>query len=166
MNSTVALRVNGEVHEVTVRADRTLLDVLRHDLRLTGTKEGCDVGECGACTVLLDGMPVRACLTLAVDVRGRAVTTIEGLADDGALHPLQAAFVREGAIQCGFCTSGMILVAKALLDEASGPDAEAVGRAISGNLCRCTGYGKIVSAVLAAARSAPTTTAQAPGTAR
>lgn len=151
MNRAVELRVNGEIHRVTVHTDRLLLDVLRRDLQLTGTKEGCDVGECGTCTVLVDGTPVRSCLTLAVDVRGRAVTTIEGLSDDGALHVLQEAFVREGAIQCGFCTSGMILVAKALLDEVPAPDAEDVRRAISGNLCRCTGYVRMVQAVLAAA---------------
>jgi carbon-monoxide dehydrogenase small subunit len=147
----VSLIVNGESHDLLIRPDRTLLEVLRRDLRLTGTKEGCEVGECGVCTVLLDDVPVRACLTLAVDVRGRAVTTIEGLASDGRLHPVQEAFVREGAIQCGFCSPGMILVAKALLDEVPAPTEEVIRHAISGNLCRCTGYGKIVSAVLRAA---------------
>lgn len=151
MKRPVSLIVNGESHDLLIRPDRTLLEVLRRDLRLTGTKEGCEVGECGVCTVLLDGVPVRACLTLAVDVRGRAVTTIEGLASDGRLHPVQEAFVREGAIQCGFCSPGMILVAKALLDEVPAPTEEVIRHAISGNLCRCTGYGKIVSAVLRAA---------------
>jgi len=147
----VTLTVNGEPQDLLVRPDRTLLDVLRRDLRLTGAKEGCEVGECGVCTVLLDGVPVRACLTLAVDVRARQVTTIEGLASGGRLHPVQEAFVREGAIQCGFCSPGMILVAKALLDETPTPTEEAVRQALSGNLCRCTGYGKIVSAILSAA---------------
>ena len=151
MKRAVTLTVNGEPQDLLVRPDRTLLDVLRRDLRLTGAKEGCEVGECGVCTVLLDGVPVRACLTLAVDVRARQVTTIEGLASDGRLHPVQEAFVREGAIQCGFCSPGMILVAKALLDETSTPTEEAVRQALSGNLCRCTGYGKIVSAILSAA---------------
>jgi carbon-monoxide dehydrogenase small subunit len=151
----VSLVVNGERHDLLVRTDRTLLEVLRRDLRLTGAKEGCEVGECGVCTVLLDGVPVRACLTLAVDVRGREVTTIEGLASDGRLHPVQEAFVREGAIQCGFCSPGMILVAKALLDEVPIPTENEVRQAISGNLCRCTGYQKIISAVLRAAGGLP-----------
>ena len=151
MKRAVTLTVNGEPQDLLIRPDRTLLDVLRRDLRLTGAKEGCEVGECGVCTVLLDGVPVRACLTLAVDVRARQVTTIEGLASDGRLHPVQEAFVREGAIQCGFCSPGMILVAKALLDETPTPTEEAVRQALSGNLCRCTGYGKIVSAILSAA---------------
>ena len=151
MKRAVTLTVNGEPQDLLVRPDRTLLDVLRRDLRLTGAKEGCEVGECGVCTVLLDGVPVRACLTLAVDVRARQVTTIEGLASHGRLHPVQEAFVREGAIQCGFCSPGMILVAKALLDETPTPTEEAVRQALSGNLCRCTGYGKIVSAILSAA---------------
>ena len=151
MKRAVTLTVNGEPQDLLVRPDRTLLDVLRRDLRLTGAKEGCEVGECGVCTVLLDGVPVRACLTLAVDVRARQVTTIEGLASGGRLHPVQEAFVREGAIQCGFCSPGMILVAKALLDETPTPTEEAVRQALSGNLCRCTGYGKIVSAILSAA---------------
>ncbi len=157
MKRPIRLVVNGESHDLLVRPDRTLLEVLRRNLRLTGAKEGCEVGECGVCTVLLDGVPVRACLTLAVDVRGRAVTTIEGVASDGELHPVQNAFVREGAIQCGFCTPGMILVAKALLDEVPQPTEEMIRKAISGNLCRCTGYGKIVAAVLAVAegRRAP-----------
>jgi len=151
MKRAVQLQVNGEAHELAVRVDRSLLDVLRRELRLTGTKEACDVGECGACTVLLGGIPVRACLTLAVDVRGRPVTTIEGLAREGHLHPVQEAFVREGAIQCGFCTPAMILTAKALLDEIPAPAEDEIRRALSGNLCRCTGYGKIVAAVRAAA---------------
>ncbi len=155
MKRAVSLVVNGERHDLLVRTDRTLLEVLRRDLRLTGAKEGCEVGECGVCTVLLEGVPVRACLTLAVDVRGRQVTTIEGLASDGWLHPVQEAFVREGAIQCGFCSPGMILVAKALLDEVPIPTENEVRQAISGNLCRCTGYQKIISAVLRAAGGLP-----------
>ncbi len=153
MKRTIQLDVNGEPCEVAVPAERTLLEVLRRDLGLSGTKEGCDVGECGTCTVLLDGLPVRACLTLAVDVRGRAVTTVEGLAAGGRLHPLQEAFAREGAVQCGFCTPGMLLVAKALLDEVPRPTEEDVRQAVAGNLCRCTGYAKIVAAVRAAAEA-------------
>ncbi|MBI4013392.1 MAG: (2Fe-2S)-binding protein [Candidatus Rokubacteria bacterium] len=153
MKRAIQLDVNGEPCEVAVPAERTLLEVLRRDLGLSGTKEGCDVGECGTCTVLLDGLPVRACLTLAVDVRGRAVTTVEGLAAGGRLHPLQEAFAREGAVQCGFCTPGMLLVAKALLDEVPRPTEEDVRQAVAGNLCRCTGYAKIVVAVRAAAEA-------------
>jgi carbon-monoxide dehydrogenase small subunit len=152
MRRVIILMVNGERHELTVRPGRTLVDVLRRDLGLTGTKEGCDVGECGVCTVLLDGVPVRGCLTLAIDVRGREVTTVEGLMQDGRLHPIQEAFVRVGAIQCGFCTPGAILVAKALLDETPHPTEAEIREALSGNLCRCTGYGKIIEAVQAAAR--------------
>jgi carbon-monoxide dehydrogenase small subunit len=123
---------------------------LREDLRLTGTKEGCDDGSCGTCTVLLDGSPVRSCMLLAADVTGRQITTIEGLAQCEELHPVQKAFVEGGAIQCGYCSPGMILTAKALLDKNPNPTGEEIKLAISGNLCRCTGYNKIVSAVKAA----------------
>ncbi len=146
----IFLTVNGYDHEIAVRPNMTLLEVLREDLRLTGTKEGCDDGSCGTCTVLLDGSPVRSCMLLAVDVTGRQITTIEGLAQCEELHPVQKAFVEGGAIQCGYCTPGMILTAKALLDKNSNPTEEEIKRAISGNLCRCTGYNKIVSAVKAA----------------
>ncbi|MEH0019363.1 MAG: (2Fe-2S)-binding protein [Desulfobacter sp.] len=145
----VHLIVNGEAVHLTVPPNRVLLDLLREDLLLTGTKEGCGLGKCGACTVLLDGKPVHACLILALQADGCRVDTIEGMADkrEGRLHPLQEAFVEKGAIQCGFCTPGMINTAKALLDENPDPDTEDIKQAIAGNLCRCTGYHKIVDAV-------------------
>jgi carbon-monoxide dehydrogenase small subunit len=147
----IQLTVNGEGYEVVAAPNRTLLEVLREDLALTGTKEGCGEGACGTCTVLLGGKPVRSCLTLAVEVEGREVTTIEGLAPMGELHPVQEAFVEYGAIQCGFCSPGMILTTKALLDENPSPTEEEARQAISGNVCRCTGYAKIVEAMLKAA---------------
>ena len=128
---------------------RTLLEVLRENLGLTGAKEGCDLGACGACTVLIDGKAVLSCLTLAVDSQKKEITTIEGLAKEGKLHPLQQNFVDHGAIQCGFCTPGMILSAKAMLDKSPKPTEEEVKRGISGNLCRCTGYTKIIEAIMA-----------------
>jgi len=136
-----------------VPPQKTLLEVLREDLELTGTKEGCSEGECGVCTVLLDGIPARSCLLFAVDVRGRQVTTVEGLAQGEKLHPIQNAFIEQGAIQCGFCTPGMILSAKALLDHTPSPTEDEIRVAISGNLCRCTGYQKIVKAIQAASRT-------------
>ncbi|OGP62604.1 MAG: (2Fe-2S)-binding protein [Deltaproteobacteria bacterium RBG_13_53_10] len=149
----ILLIVNGEVVAVDVRATDTLVDVLRDTLGLTGTKKSCGTGECGACTVLLDGKPVNSCLILAMDVEGRTISTIEGLEGaDGTLHPIQEAFLRNGAVQCGFCTPGMILSAKALLDERHHPTEEEVRRGLAGNLCRCTGYAKIVQAVLDTAR--------------
>ncbi len=151
MKQVIELRVNGESYEVAVDAHRTLLEVLREDLGLTGTKEGCDLGTCGACTVLIDGKAVLSCLTLALDSREREITTIEGMAKNGKLDPLQQNFVDHGAIQCGFCTPGMVLSAKALLQENTKPTAEEVKRGISGNLCRCTGYTKIVEAIMATA---------------
>ena len=147
----IQLTVNGEEHEVVVTPNRTLLEILRDELYLTGTKEGCGEGACGTCTVLLDGNPVRSCLILAVEVQGREVTTIEGLAPMGELHPVQKAFVEHGAIQCGFCSPGMILTTKALLDENPNPTEQEARQAISGNVCRCTGYAKIVEAMLKAA---------------
>jgi carbon-monoxide dehydrogenase small subunit len=147
----IQLTVNGEEYEVAVAPNRTLLEVLRDDLYLTGTKEGCGEGACGTCTVLLDGKPVRSCLTLAVEVQAREITTIEGLAPMGELHPVQKAFVEYGAIQCGFCSPGMILTTKALLDENPRPTEKEARQAISGNVCRCTGYAKIVEAMLKAA---------------
>lgn len=150
----IELNVNGETFTVSVPPHKTLLAVLREDLDLTGTKEGCSEGECGVCTVLLDGQPVRSCLLLAVDVRGRHVTTVEGLAQGEEMHPIQKAFIEEGAIQCGFCTPGMLLSAKALLDGTASPSEDEIREAISGNLCRCTGYLKIVKAVQAASRTA------------
>jgi carbon-monoxide dehydrogenase small subunit len=146
------LNVNGFRYEGEVEPRRTLLEFLREDLELTGTKEGCGLGECGTCTVLLDGRPIKSCITLAVQANGREVTTIEGLEEpDGTLHPMQQAFIDHGAIQCGFCTPGMVLTAKAFLDENPRPTEIDVRRAISGNLCRCTGYQKIVEAILATA---------------
>jgi len=151
MKRIIQLHVNGEEYEVLTETHKTLLEVLREDLGLTGTKRSCDLGACGACTVLIDGRPQLSCLTLAVDARGKTITTIEGLDQDGTLHPLQKAFVEKGAIQCGFCTPGMILTAKAFLDEHPHPAEREVKKAISGNLCRCTGYVKIVEAILAVA---------------
>ena len=147
----ITLTINGELHEALIEPDRTLLDVLRTDLGLTGTKTNCLDAECGVCTVLVDGLAVNACLYLAVVAQGRAITTIEGLASTGALHPLQETFVAHGAVQCGYCIPGMILSAKAYLDDHPRPTEAQVREALAGNLCRCTGYQKIVDAVLAAA---------------
>jgi aerobic carbon-monoxide dehydrogenase small subunit len=141
------INVNGDEHHLLVATQRTLLEVLRDQLGLTGTKNGCGAGECGACTVLLDGQPVNSCLTLAHEADGREVVTIEGLAQGGVLHPVQQAFVEEGAIQCGFCTPGMVLTTKALLDRNPDPTQEEILEGLRGNLCRCTGYVKIVEAV-------------------
>lgn len=152
MKHMMNMKVNGRSREIAVSPKETLLEVLRVDLGLTGTKEGCGEGECGTCTVLLDGLPVNSCLTLALEADGKNVTTIEGLADGAELHPLQKAFVEHGAIQCGFCTPGMILTAKALIDARPELTHEDIRVALSGNLCRCTGYQKIVDAVDAAAR--------------
>ena len=144
---TFTLKVNGETHRVETYPNRTLLEVLREELSLTGAKEGCGEGACGSCTVLLDGYPVRSCILLAVEAEGREITTIEGLAEDGKLHPLQDAFVEHHAIQCGFCSAGMILTAKGLLDSHPNPTEDDIRLALSGNICRCTGYAKIVEAV-------------------
>jgi len=148
MKRILKLHVNGEDFEVLTEVHKTLLEVLREDLGMTGTKRGCDLGTCGACTVLIDGKPYLSCLTLAADAQAKKITTIEGLAENGELHPLQKAFVEKGAIQCGFCTPGMILTAKAFLDENPRPLEGEVRKAISGNICRCTGYVKIVEAIL------------------
>jgi carbon-monoxide dehydrogenase small subunit len=150
MRSIVRITINGLLREVAVPANRTLLDLLREDLDLTGTKHGCGEGDCGACTVLLDGEPVNACLILAAEAEGREVTTIEGLAGGSLLHPVQQAFVDAGAVQCGYCTPGMVLVAAALVARNPSPTESDVRHAISGNFCRCTGYQKIVEAVLTA----------------
>ena len=149
----LTLTVNGEAYEVLIDAHRTLLEVLRETLGFTGTKKSCNEGECGACTVIMDGKPVASCLVLALDAQGKEILTIEGLAQGEQLHPLQVAFVRQGGIQCGFCTPGMIMSAKALLDRNPRPTATEVRRAISGNLCRCTGYQQIVDAVMTAAET-------------
>ena len=151
MKRVIKLNVNGEEHEILTEIHKTLLEVLREDLGLTGTKRGCDLGACGACTVLIDGKPNLSCLTLAADVQGRDILTIEGLSQQGELHPLQKAFVEKGAIQCGFCTPGMVLIAKAFLDEHPHPSEGDVKRAIAGNVCRCTGYTKILEAIQAVA---------------
>jgi carbon-monoxide dehydrogenase small subunit len=148
----IRLIVNGESYEALVKPNSTLLDVLRDHLRLTGTKRGCDAGDCGSCTVIMDGRPVNACLVLALKANGREITTIEGLSKGTTkLHPIQEAFVEQGAIQCGFCTPGMILTAKALLDRNPHPTEEEIRAGIAGNLCRCTGYIRIVEAIKAAA---------------
>jgi carbon-monoxide dehydrogenase small subunit len=149
----IRLKVNGAWREVETRPDRILLDLLREELGLTGTKKGCGEGECGACTVIMNGRSVLSCLIPALKADGAEIMTIEGLAEEGRLHPLQQAFLEEGAVQCGYCTPGMLLSAKALLDENPEPSVEEVKRAISGNLCRCTGYAKIIQAVRAAAEA-------------
>jgi aerobic carbon-monoxide dehydrogenase small subunit len=150
MKKKVTLRINGETHELFVEARRTLLEVLREDLSLTGTKEVCDMGSCGACTVLISGRAVLSCLVLAASCNHKEIQTIEGLRQGEELHPLQDAFVREGAIQCGMCTPGLIMTAKSFLDENPHPHAREIKEAISGNLCRCTGYEKVVEAVMSA----------------
>jgi len=148
---SIELEVNKIRYKKTIRASMTLLDFLREDLGLKGTKRGCDSGQCGACTIIMDGKTVNACLILAIQADGKEILTIEGLSSGGRLHPLQEAFVEEGAVQCGFCVPGMILSAKALLDEKKDPSGEEIREALSGNLCRCTGYVKIIKAVQKAA---------------
>jgi aerobic-type carbon monoxide dehydrogenase small subunit (CoxS/CutS family) len=156
MKARLTLTVNGETCELLVPVHKTLLEVLREDLDLTGTKHGCELGECGTCTVLVDGEPVLSCLLLPVEVEGRAITTVEGLAVGGGLHPLQQAFAELGAAQCGYCTPGILLTAKALLDDTPAPARQDIKEALAGNLCRCTGYTKILDAVeLAALRMGP-----------
>jgi carbon-monoxide dehydrogenase small subunit len=146
----VKLLVNGELYQLDVAPNETLVELLRERLHLTGTKEGCGVGDCGTCIVLLEGVPVNSCLVLAIDANGRQVATIEGLGDEGRLHPLQESYLEKGAVQCGFCTSGMIMSGKALLDRNPGAGEEEIRRALSGVLCRCGSYKKIVEAVKAA----------------
>jgi len=147
----LTLRVNGEDHEVSFAAYKTLLEVLREDLDLTGTKHGCELGECGACAVLLDGEPRLSCLTLALECAGLPIETVEGLARGTQLHPLQAAFADLGGSQCGYCSPGMLMTAKALLEAEPSPSRERIREAISGNICRCTGYQQIVDAIERAA---------------
>jgi carbon-monoxide dehydrogenase small subunit len=151
MKTMIELTVNDEVRQAEVEPQATLLEVLRENLHLTGTKEGCGQGDCGTCIVLVDGMPVNSCLMLAADARGRRVTTIEGLQKEGRLHPLQQSFIDEGAVQCGFCSPAMILSAKALLDENPQPKEDEIKKALSGVLCRCASYKKILAAVQAVA---------------
>jgi len=152
MRQLIKVTVNREVYEVEVSVHRTLLDFLRQDLELMGTKSGCETGDCGACTVLMNGKPVNSCLVLAVETDGKEVLTVEGLAHGLELHPLQEAFIEQGAVQCGYCTPGMLLSAKALLDEIPRPTEDEIKEALAGNLCRCTGYYNIVNAVMAAAK--------------
>jgi len=148
----IELRINNESYDLAVEPQRTLLEVLREDLGLTGAKEACGTGECGACTVLIDGKPILSCLTLAAEAQGKEIVTIEGLTRGANLHPLQKAFIQYGAIQCGYCTSGMILNAKSILDENPKPSREEIIKGLEGNLCRCTGYNKIVEAIMEASK--------------
>ncbi len=152
MKKMISLKVNDREYDLVIPVNRTLTQVLRDNLKLTGTKQGCEMGDCGSCTVLMDGQPVNSCLVLAVEAEGHEIFTIEGLSDEGRLHPLQQAFVDHGSIQCGFCSPGMILTAKALLDKNPSPNQSEIREAISGNLCRCTGYQKIVDAVQSVAK--------------
>ena len=147
MRRQIKLKVNGFEYSVLIKPHWTLLDVLRDGIGLTGTKKGCDRGECGACTVIMDGEAILSCLLLAIQCQGKNILTIEGLVQDGKLDPLQDAFVKHGAIQCGFCTSGMIMASRALLQKTPHPSEEEIKRGLSGNLCRCTGYTKIIAAV-------------------
>ncbi len=153
MKQLVTLNINGERHELALSPDTTLLNVLRDELGMLGTKRGCDTSACGCCTVHLDGKAVYACVVYAAAAQDCEITTIEGLGRDGTPHPLQTAFVEAGAVQCGFCTCGMIMSAKQLLDEHDNPDEEQIRHAIAGNLCRCTGYTKIVDAIKLAAKA-------------
>lgn len=154
MKKMINTVINGKEYELALEPNRTLLEVLREELGFTETKKGCDQGECGACTVLLDGKPVSSCLVLGVNIEGKSVMTIEALATDGRLHPLQEAFIKQGAIQCGFCTPGMLLVANALLNKNPHPTQEEIKEAIAGNICRCTGYVKIIEAIETVAQAA------------
>ena len=151
MKTQLTLKVNGETRDVIVPAHKTLLEVLREDLNLTGTKHGCELGECGTCTVLVDGLPVLSCLALPVELQGREIKTVEGMAEHGRLHPLQQAFAELGAAQCGYCTPGILLTAESLLAGNPTPTRDEVREALAGNLCRCTGYTKILEAVELAA---------------
>jgi carbon-monoxide dehydrogenase small subunit len=151
MEHDIRLRVNGIPREIRAESRRTLLQVIREDIGLTGTKKGCEKGECGACSVLVNGKVVNSCLVLAVEANGKDILTIEGLRQGQMLHPLQRSFVQHGAIQCGYCTPGMILSAKALLDENPRPTEEQIKKGMEGNLCRCTGYAKIIKAIMAVA---------------
>lgn len=156
MKSVLRLRVNGEDLDVLAPVHKTLLEVLREDLQLTGTKHGCELGECGTCTVLVDGAPILSCLLLPIEVQGQEITTVEGMASGSTLHALQQTFSDLGAAQCGYCTPGMLLTAKALLETNPLPNRQRIKEALAGNLCRCTGYVKILEAVeLAAQRLLP-----------
>ncbi len=152
MSIPIELNVNGRIHRLQVEANELLLNVIRDRLGLTGTKYGCGLGECGSCTVLADGRSILSCQTLAVSMEGKEIVTIEGIGEPGALHPLQEAFIDEGAIQCGFCTPGMILTSKALLERNPNPSTDEIKDALRGNFCRCTGYVNIIKAVRSAAK--------------
>ena len=152
MKTVIRLNVNGQDHELFVPVHKTLLEVIREELGLTGTKHGCELGECGACTVLVDGLPLLACVTMPIDVQGKKILTVEGMGTMSNPHPLQTAFVEAGAIQCGYCTPGMLLTSKALLDNNPSPCRDEIKDALSGNICRCAGYPKITDAVELAAR--------------
>lgn len=150
-NTTIQVKVNGDIYSKNVDVNMTLLEFLRDELQLTGTKLGCNEGECGACTVLINGRPINSCLMLAVEADGAEVLTVEGLAtQDGTLHPLQEAFIEAGAVQCGFCTPGMLMSAKALLDKYPEPSPSQIRKEMEGNICRCTGYERIVKAIMLA----------------
>lgn len=149
----IAININGKRISLEVDSDQTLLDAIREELELTGTKKGCEQGDCGACTVLLNGKPINSCLVLAVQADGQEISTIEGMASDEGLHPIQEAFIEHGAVQCGFCTPAMVLNTKALLDENSDPGKEEIKQAISGTLCRCTGYVQIIDAIQSCCKS-------------
>lgn len=144
---TINIKVNGKSYTRDISEDMRLLDLIRDELQLTGTKEGCGEGECGACTVIMDGVTVNSCMVMAFQANGKEITTIEGMEDENGLHPIQKAFLEEGAVQCGFCIPGMILSAKALLDKNPKPSRQEIKEGISGNLCRCTGYNKIVDSI-------------------
>ena len=154
MKQAIALNVNGDTHDVLVSPNQTLLEVLREKLGLTGTKRGCDLGACGACAVLIDGEAYLSCIMLAVDAVGKEIVTIEGLSEGGDLHPLQKAFIEKGALQCGFCTPGMILTAQAVLNETDQPSEKLIKKNLAGNLCRCTGYKKVIDAVVSVSQEA------------
>lgn len=147
MKKIIHLTINDLAYEIAVEPNKTLADLLRYDLRLTGTKKGCDTGDCGACTVIMNGDPVNSCLILAVQANGCRIETVEGLSTDTGIHPIQKAFVEKGAIQCGYCTPGMIMSTKSLLDKNPNPSEQEIREGISGNLCRCTGYTKIFEAI-------------------
>jgi len=153
MKRAIELSINGDTYDVLVSPNNTLLEVLRDKLGLLGTKRGCDLGACGACTVLINGEAYLSCVMLAIDTGGKDILTIEGLAEGGELHPLQSSFVEKGGLQCGFCTPGMILTAKAILNEEENPTEDVIKRKMAGNLCRCTGYKKVVEAVMSANES-------------
>jgi aerobic-type carbon monoxide dehydrogenase small subunit (CoxS/CutS family) len=148
---TITTTVNGEVYTRVINVNMTLVEFLRDELNLKGTKEGCDEGECGACTIIFDGHPFNSCLVLAVEAHGHEITTIEGIAKSDKLHPIQEAFLEVGAVQCGYCTPGMVLSAKVVLDEFANPTEEQIRTGIEGNICRCTGYNRIVAAIQLAA---------------